>query len=104
MTKSNRTCSAYLVTWSDEPAMPVGNILIDKGILLERTWDVLNFKTGKSTSAVGVRLARLCATCRNKHSRIGLADHAGEHGSDEVKQQASDFLAAEKRQRQAVSA
>lgn len=100
---SVKTSSAYLVTWSDQPAMPVGKILIDKGILLERTWTVMNFETGVETSAVGVRLARLCHTCRTKHSRIGLADHAGDCGSDEVKDQASAHLASEKRQREAVT-
>src|SRR5512140_754348 len=55
--------SAYYVTWSDEPAIPVRSVLIDKGNLLDREWITINFKTDVTTSATGVRIARLCATC-----------------------------------------
>lgn len=89
--------SAYLVTWSDEPSMPVGNVLIDKGKRLEAEWNVHDFKTGEFTGATGVRLVRLCPDCRNEHSIVGSLGHDGNCGSDEVREEARQEIAHAKK-------
>lgn len=84
--------SAYLVTWSDEAAMPVGVTLIDKGSRLEADWNLMDFKTGKQTSAVGRRLARLCPECRINFKQIGILGHDGDCGLDAVKDEAGQVI------------
>lgn len=80
--------SAYLVTWSDEPSIPVGKILVDKGNRLEADWNVIDFKTEKTTRAVGRRIACLCPDCRVRHGMVGILGHDGDCGSDEVRAEA----------------
>lgn len=77
--------SAYLVTASSIDQMKVGSIMIDKGAQDPTVWDVIDLKTGESQSATGVRLARLCGTCRMAHKVVGLREHEGECGTEEVK-------------------
>lgn len=89
--------SAYVVTWSDEPAMRPGAVLIDKGALLQRDWNVMNFETGKETGATGLRLARVCPDCRVEHSMVGILGHDGECGAAEVKEEARQVLADAKK-------
>lgn len=89
--------SAYLVVWSDEPSMPTGGVLIDKGALLERDWNVINFETGKTTSAVGRRLARLCPDCRTQHRVVGVLGHDGDCGSEQVRREAQQEIAHAKK-------
>ena len=95
--RTPKTFSAYLVTWSDEPSMAVGSILIDKGTLLERDWNVVGFDDGKFTSAAGRRLSRLCTKCRLEHKKVGILGHDGECGSDDVKEEARQVLADAKK-------
>lgn len=78
MSRTPKTFSAYRVTASTEPAMPVGSVLIDKGVRLERDWTVMDFETGAQTWAVAERVGRLCATCRVKFKRATPLDHDGE--------------------------
>ena len=89
--------SAYLVTWSDEPSMAVGAVLIDKGSLLERDWTVINWETDVTTAAVGRRLSRLCPECRIAHMMVGVLGHDGECGSDDVRSEAQQVLADAKK-------
>lgn len=84
--------SAYLVTWSDQSSMPVGEILIDKGSQLQRDWNVVDFKTGIESGAVGRRLARLCPDCRVKHGMVGILGHDGDCGTADVKSEAQGEL------------
>lgn len=97
MTKQQKQCSAYLVTWSDEPSMAVGAVLIDSGNRLDRDWNVMNFKTGVETSAFGRRLSRLCPDCRHQHKKVGILGHDGDCGSDDVKQEGQQVLADAKK-------
>lgn len=84
--------SAYVVISSDEPSMPVGATLIDKGTLIYRDWNVMDFETGEETGATGQRLARLCPECRVTHKTIGVLGHDGECGSNDVKAEAQGEL------------
>ena len=77
--------SAYLIVSSDEPAMAVGSIVLDKGAMLVRDWTLMDFTTEQETGAVGQRLARVCADCRVKHNIVGILGHDGECGSADVK-------------------
>ncbi len=95
--KTPAAFSAYVITWSDEPAMPVSETVIDKGSRLERDWTVMNFETGKETGAVGRRLARLCPECRVIHGRAGILGHDGDCGSDEARDEAMQVLADAKK-------
>ena len=90
--------SAYLITHSDEPSMPVDAVLIDKGKLLERDWNVMNFASGETTSACGVRLLRLCPDCRTQHKAVGSLGHEGECGSEAVREEACQEIAHAKKQ------
>lgn len=85
--------SAYVVTASDEPSMPVDSVLVDKGVDLVREWNVMNFETGVETGAVGQRLTRVCPDCRVQHGKIGVLGHDGECGSDDVKEEARQVIA-----------
>lgn len=96
-TKAPKMFSAYVVTWSDEPKMPVGSVLIDKGNRHDAEWNIHDFKTDKSTGAVGRRLTRLCPECRVDHKRVGVLGHDGECGSDEVKEEARQVIADAKK-------
>jgi len=93
-----RQFSAYLVISSDEPSMPVGATLIDKGSRIYADWNVMDFTTGKETGAVGRRMSRLCRECRLDHKRVGILGHEGECGSEDVVAEARQELAdAQKR-------
>lgn len=89
--------SAYVVTASDIETIPVDSILIDKGALVVRDWNVIDFETGVETAAVGERLARLCPECRVTHGKVGILGHDGECGSDAVKEEARQELAHAKK-------
>lgn len=90
--KATKQFSAYTVVTSDEPSMPVGATLIDKGSVIYRHWNVTDFATGKNTGAVGQRLSRLCVECRLDHKTIGILGHDGECGSEDVKTEAGQVL------------
>jgi hypothetical protein len=95
--KTPKQFSAYLVTWSDEPSIKAGAILIDKGARLECDWNVIDFNTGKTTSAAGVRLSRLCPECRVEHKRVGILGHDGDCGSEAAREEAQQVLADAKK-------
>lgn len=97
MGKIPKQFSAYLVIASDEPAMPVGATLIDKGALVQRDWNTMNFETGEETFAVGQRLARLCPECRVAHSMVGILGHDGDCGSEDVRSEGRQVLADSKK-------
>jgi hypothetical protein len=83
--------------------MPVDAVLIDKGALLERDWNVHDFNTGKDTGATGVRLARLCPECRTEHRMVGILGHDGECGTEPVKSEARQEIAHAKKKAKATS-
>lgn len=90
--------SAYLIAWSDQPAMPVGAVVVDKGARLERDWEFINFETDVLTCAGGRRIARLCPDCRHDHEMVGMLGHDGDCGSEEVRTEAQQELAHAKKQ------
>ena len=92
MSKTPKQFSAYVVTWSTVPEMPVGGVLVDKGALLQRDWNLINFETGVETGATGRRIARVCPDCRVKFSMVGMLGHDGDCGSDEVRSEAQAEL------------
>lgn len=85
MGKRVRAYSAYRVVTSTVEQMPVGAVLIDKGVLLEARWDIFNFDTGEESFAVGKRIGRICGTCKEKYSRGANLGHAGDCGPDSPK-------------------
>lgn len=103
--KTPKQFSAYVITWSDQPSIEVGKVLIDKGAQLERDWHWINFETDAETSAVGRRLTRLCPECKVDHSMVGILGHDGECGTEDVRSEGQQVIAdARKRVDAEVSA
>lgn len=80
--RAPKAFSAYRIVYSNDPGVKVGQVLIDRDVLLHRDWRAINFETGAETSFGGPRVARLCVTCHAEHRKAANLGHDGPCGPD----------------------